>query len=356
MKRIIAVILCLMTLLSLCACTSERRGQEETKPSAQSQEEISYKPTMYVSGGTTEAYETDEKKTPEIHKAIDLFYEREYEASIAQFILALSKGEFDPIVFHKLGYMYRNGMGVEQDIEYALALYEEGAKYDQPGCLYNLGVYYYDHNDAEAALQWFTRAAEAELPLGYYGLGMMYGRPIGDMEADKEKSEEYLQKAYEAKEPEAAYSVGLFYLYSGDPEAIQKGLEILEEAFELGYAKAYMAIGDAYDAGIGVEQDGKKAYEHYLKAAEAYRYGDNYDNVGYCYEEGVGVEADYAKAVECYEKAAKSKSGMGWFDLGRMYEEGLGVEKDLGKAIECYTYKFDCPYAESKLAELLDTL
>lgn len=91
-----------------------------------------------------------------------------------------------------------------------------------------------------------------------------------------------------------------------------------------------------------------------------YAYTDYYDNVGYCYEEGVVVEQDYAKAAEYYELATHNGFSMAWYDLGRMYEDGLGVEKDLSKAVTCYMNATknpkECPYAEAKLQEILDSI
>jgi len=77
------------------------------------------------------------------------------------------------------------------------------------------------------------------------------------------------KKRMEANDPIAIYNIGCWYdegLY-GLPQDYVKALELYHRAGELGYSKAYCNVGFAYDNGIGVEVDKKKALDYYELAA-----------------------------------------------------------------------------------------
>ena len=78
-----------------------------------------------------------------------------------------------------------------------------------------------------------------------------------------------LNKRVEASDAEAMYTLGGFYRNGkgGYPQDHKKALELYHRAGELGYAKAYVCIGYAYDFGLGVEQDKSKAKYYYELAA-----------------------------------------------------------------------------------------
>ena len=351
MKKLLLMLACIMMTVALVGC----QKKEETLT------DENYKISVVIEDGREKKMEMDAEKTPLIHKANEIFYLDDYSGAVAAYCYALANGEFDPIVYHKLGYSYMNGLGVEKNVDIALELYEKGTAYSQLGCLYNLGIYYVRQDDFTTAKDYFEKAVESGLPLGYYGLGYVYAMGYQDVEKDLDKAYELFDKAVETGDIEAMFNVGKFLNVAGETDEDKaKGLDILIKTSDAGYSEACSVLGEAYEAGRGTEIDTKKAFEYYLKGAEMYSSTFYYDNVGYCYEEGVGVEQDYAKAVECYELATKSNSGMAWFDLGRMYEDGLGVEKDLGKALECYMYadryNSDCPYATPKLQEMLENI
>ena len=68
--------------------------------------------------------------------------------------------------------------------------------------------------------------------------------------------------------PEAIYTLGCYYreeLY-GLSQDIAKAFELFHRAGDLGCNKAFNNAGYAYENGIGVEKDKKKA-NHYFKLA-----------------------------------------------------------------------------------------
>jgi len=52
------------------------------------------------------------------------------------------------------------------------------------------------------------------------------------------------------------------------------------------------------------------------------------------FKEGRGVEQDYKKAYVLFKKAAMAGNASAQFNLGALYDMGLGCEEDKEKAIE----------------------
>ena len=87
-------------------------------------------------------------------------------------------------------------------------------------------------------------------------------------------------------------------------------------------------LASFYAAGheqLGGKPDAAKAYELYLKAAEA-GYPEAQYRVGYCLERKLGVkQGSLAKAFAWYLKAADQEVGMAQLRVGEMYFYGDGV-------------------------------
>src|SRR6266540_4894270 len=81
---------------------------------------------------------------------------------------------------------------------------------------------------------------------------------------------------------------------------------------------------------IGVEDDDRKAFKLFLKAAK-----DNYPiaqtYIDKCYLDVYGIETNHVFAFKYYEKSAENGSVIGQYHLGYLYENGIGIEKDLEK-------------------------
>jgi len=77
-----------------------------------------------------------------------------------------------------------------------------------------------------------------------------------------------LEKRMEAGDAYAIFIIGLYYEdgTNGYPQDSAKALELWHRAGELGHDEAYCNIGYAYNNGLGVEIDKKKA-KHYWELA-----------------------------------------------------------------------------------------
>lgn len=93
------------------------------------------------------------------------------------------------------------------------------------------------------------------------------------------------------------------------------------------------ALGLAYASGDGVEQDPAKAFEHFVKAAQA-GYAPAQYRAGLARAYGEGVDKDLARAVEWYEKAALQGHAIARRNLGLIYQSGgPGVAQDPSLAL-----------------------
>lgn len=127
--------------------------------------------------------------------------------------------------------------------------------------------------------------------------------------------------------------------FPNDVERAQKiANEVIDQVKQsalLGDEMAAFLLGNAYQSGLGLDQDYKKAIEWYRKSAETGNNDAMYD-LGWMYESGYGVTQDDEKAAECFRKSAEAGNTNGLYTLAMMYEVGLGVTKDCEKTVELY--------------------
>ena len=135
-----------------------------------------------------------------------------------------------------------------------------------------IGTMYYNGNGVEQdyakAMEWFEKAADLGNSNAINNIAWMYKYGNG-VEQDHAKAMEWYEKAVELGDGTAMNNIGLMY-YNGEgvEQDYAKALEWYEKAAELGQLKATNQIGMMYYNGEGVEQDYAKALEWFEKAAE----------------------------------------------------------------------------------------
>ncbi|RIA88670.1 hypothetical protein C1645_232469 [Glomus cerebriforme] len=102
----------------------------------------------------------------------------------------------------------------------------------------------------------------------------------------------------------------------------------LVKAAEYGSKVAQHNLGCCYRDGIGVIEDGRKAFILFEQSAKQ-GYIDAIFRLGYCYDEGIGTNIDKEKASKFYKKAAKKGSLEAQNNLGRLYEKKKMFEKSI---------------------------
>lgn len=74
-------------------------------------------------------------------------------------VLAADEGMHDAVL--AMGWFYRNGVGVDLDIEESKRWYRKSARQKDPRAMFSLGEIFYDERDYDEALIWFQRAIDA---------------------------------------------------------------------------------------------------------------------------------------------------------------------------------------------------
>ena len=85
--------------------------------------------------------------------------------------------------------------------------------------------------------------------------------------------------------------------------------------------------------GAGVDPDGQKAVQWWLKAAEDEGYAPSFTILGRAFTEGVGgVAEDLDRAFGYFTQGAKRGDPNGCTELARCYTDGDGCRTDLEEA------------------------
>ena len=168
----------------------------------------------------------------------------------------------------EMGMAYKNGDGVEQEPEMAIAFFKIPAELGHMLAQMAVGSYYYALNDCYEAIKWIGMAAEMGNAEALFNMGIFYLEGMG-CDQDMEKCANYLHRAARRRHPEAQF-----------------------------------AYADLLSNGWGVEQDEKRAMKWYLDAAENGHVEAMY-RLGEIYEEGRIVPEDLAAAAKWYNAACE---------------------------------------------------
>lgn len=113
-----------------------------------------------------------------------------------------------------------------------------------------------------------------------------------------------------------------------------KSLETTGDASEV--AKEYVKIADVYDYDNLTENDKKKSFEYYVRAAKLGHPRAMF-NYGSYFHRGEFVDLDMDNAVQWYEKASEAGYDSASYRLGMLFSEGSLVTKDILKSHAYFT-------------------
>ena len=168
----------------------------------------------------------------------------------------------------EMGMAYKNGDGVDQDPEMAIAFFKIAAELGHMLAQMAVGSYYYALNDCYEAIKWISMAAELGNAEALFNMGIFYLEGMG-CDQDMEKCANYLHRAARRRHPEAQF-----------------------------------AYADLLSNGWGIEQDEKRALKWYLDAAENGHVEAMY-RLGEIYAEGRIVPEDLDAAAKWYNAACE---------------------------------------------------
>jgi hypothetical protein len=150
---------------------------------------------------------------------------------------------------------------------------------------------------------------------------------------------------------------GLGYAYEnglGVDADERKAFDLYRKSAALGYVGAENSLGGAYLNGVGVRRDPAESFRHYQAAAmRGDAMGDFH--LAYAYQHGFGAPVDYARALAIYHVAAEAGDGPAMNQIGFMYQHGLGQAADAHLAFCWYAAAMTNGYPQSHghVAELV---
>ena len=254
--------------------------------------------------------------------ADDSFDDQKYGIAASYYMNAANRGL--PIAQFDLGYCYRYGYGVPKN--YAKMIY------------------------------WYKKSLDNGYANALCALGECYAIGLG-VDIDDVKACDLFQKAIKITkgDVQAAACANLAKLYldgKGVSPSMDRGIDLLIQAANLGCVEAQTHLGIHYLKGKYVDRNEKEAAKWFLKAAQSGSDLAQY-NIGLFYLDGIGVKEDKLQAYYWFQKSADMGNASALYNLGVFYENGDCVAKNYVKAVECYrksAEKGDV-YAQYALAE-----
>lgn len=260
--------------------------------------------------------------------------EQYFEQALNGFI-QLDKDINDPKLEYRMGYMFYQGIGTEQDTEKALGYLKKATVKGHAYAEWLIGKIYLEKGKKEEGINWLKKAAEHENPLAQYTIGKLYLKGE-EVEKNPMKAKELFQKAAQQEHEYAQYYLGKMYLLGEDTEQnIEEAVKWFEKASENGNQYAQYQLGKIYLTGINGNQNMKKALEWLKKSAEQNNQYAQY-MLGKIYMNGIGVEKNLQESVKWFEKSAEQENGYAQYYLGKIYLQAGNMEKAgkwIGRAI-----------------------
>ena len=189
-------------------------------------------------------------------------------------------------------------------------------------------------------------AADQEDAIACYQIGNFYKLGVGIAQSDELAFKYYQLAAYQGLK-EAFYELGMSYF---DGKGVNKSLNTAMIYFKIAadqnVAWAQFWLSYCYKH-FGRRKDLKEFFRYAQLAADQ-GLPSGQLAVANAYEQGIGVEQSLEKAFKYYQLAANLDDAEGFFHLGRFYQIGQYVEQSLEKALEYYRISFEKGYKKSK--------
>jgi uncharacterized protein len=251
-----------------------------------------------------------------------------------------------------LGMMYRQGIGVDQNIAIAIEKFQAAAALGSTRAMFNLGQIYQNGEgvvtqDYSTALKYYHRAAVLGNKNALTNLGVMQQKGQGVAKNSTIAVEKY-RAAAGLGDHTALFNLGVMYLYgNGVAQDYSTAIDCFRRAAELGYDKAWDALKTMRDQGQGDIGDYETARTYYEEVHKKLPHPDGYRN-------DYGDDQD--SAIFLYYKA-QNNDARALYNLGMLHLEGRGVEKNMTTALKHLEQaeQLDDMQAKSQLDKLLNS-
>ena len=189
--------------------------------------------------------------------------------------LSQSAQKGDPSAQTKLGIIYFQGKGVEQNYQQASYWFAQAAARGHAGAQTNLGLMYSNAlglpQNQQTAAYWYQKAAAQGYTAAYLNLGILYSEnddTDDGVKQDFNKALESYKKAAYQGNPHAQYRLGMMYANgTGVSHDDKRAVYWYGKAAEQGLASARFNLGLKYLNGEGVSQNTLEGYKLMLLAS-----------------------------------------------------------------------------------------
>ena len=224
---------------------------------------------------------------------------------------------------YALGKIYRDGQGVEKDVQKAVELFTLAAVQGNSFAAFALGKMYLSDDPAlsrnvAAALKWITNAAEHGNQFAQYYLGKLLLKGTDDISQDTNSALRWLLASVEQGNVHAEYALAMAYLKGESvPKDSLKAMELLKRASSREHQFAQYQLGKLLLQGEDVPKDVVAAV-HWLTASAMH--GNQYAQyaLGKLYLLGKGVEKDKDRAAKWFQMAANQGNEYAQYYLKHM--------------------------------------
>ncbi|KAI1261988.1 hypothetical protein F5Y18DRAFT_181790 [Xylariaceae sp. FL1019] len=240
--------------------------------------------------------------------------------------------------------------GKRQDKKEAYNGYMRAAQQGWSRADYRIGMLFENSNDIEKAMRHYHIGLAAKDSAAAYRLGMVNLLGQRGMPKDVARGLDLIHQAADTADedaPQGAFVYGMLIARDLPDVAIPEGVlpydvaqarQFIEKAAYLGFAKAQLKMGQAYElCQLGCEFEPSKSLHYYGLAA---RQGQAEACLGVSRWFLFGYEGEFAKneqlAFKYAQLAAKTKLPTGEFAMGYYHEIGISVEKDIREARRWY--------------------
>jgi len=173
----------------------------------------------------------------------------------------------DPTAQLNIAAMYHRGEGVPKDENKRLEWLKEAAEHNSVAAILELARLNMRSN-TDAAVRWYTRAAELGDAFAQAALGEIFAEGLG-VQPDYAKALQWYRKSADQGNREGQFGLGARnWLGQGVPADPQQAREWFALAAAQGHANAQYNLGAIYETGKGVPPDQDTATRYYQMAAE----------------------------------------------------------------------------------------
>lgn len=237
----------------------------------------------------------------------DFFEKQDYTRAFSEFLPLANSGDFRSQYY--IGYLYINGLGVNQDVQEGIKYLNKSLEQDYD-MAQSMMAFLYEEGHAlpqnkKKALELYKKAAEQNNASANLNLGVMYYNG-SNVPKDNKKALDYFKKVPLSEKPIVGRYMAEIYLNDTEFKNVDSALQYYKYAAQQGDLDSYYALGEIYRLGNGVPASKSEAFLYYQYAASK-GYAPAQYMLGIMYVNGEGTERDLAKGHAWLTLASEQK-------------------------------------------------